>query len=583
MGHLMLTKNNLFKKIFFMRFRFKLVLILFSIVSTIFSLFVPFYQKELIDYLNFSKNFIISYRYFEFIFYIFFFSSISQIFIYFTKYLALKEGSFLQSWLSNFTYSKTLRVKSDADNKISVGESLSIYATDIQTSVAFIDDVFPNFISYFIPIILAPFAIYLITGLNPFIIALIFTGILFINIILGLKQGKLFFRNKLHSALRIGIVSEWILNIRIIRMLGWTEGIEKKIRESRELETSNRITMVKNAAAINSIGYSSPFLINIFSIYLLHRVDPNGFTAGKIFSLFWLFSVLLTRPMRMIPIMFVSITDCLTSMRRIQNFWEQELEEYENKLPNYQYTNFFIRIKDLNYIKNDKVLLENISLEIKSNEFIAIIGEYGSGKSLIIQALLNLIKTNYKEFTINNQPINEISLSELRSFFSYVPQDFFVINSSLRDNVAFEYNYTSGDDEKVNNCLELSQFRHENEQFLQGLESNIGERGINLSGGQKQRISLARACYSNRPIILLDDCLSALDIKTQEKIIAELLNGYWKNKLRILVTHKLSVLNSCDRVIFIKNGKIIENGSFPDLVKNSAEVRNFVSNVVLQD
>ncbi|WP_158999248.1 ATP-binding cassette domain-containing protein [Pigmentibacter ruber] len=579
----MLTKNNLFKKIFFMRFRFKLVLILFSIVSTIFSLFVPFYQKELIDYLNFSKDFLINYRYFEFIFYIFFFSSISQIFIYFTKYLALKEGSFLQNWLSNFTYSKTLRVKSDADNKISVGESLSIYATDIQTSVAFIDDVFPNFISYFIPIILAPFAIYFITGLNPFIIASIFTGVLFINIILGLKQGKLFFRNKLYSALRIGIVSEWILNIRIIRMLGWTEGIEKKIRESRELETSNRITMVKNAAAINSIGYSSPFLINIFSIYLLYRVDPNGFTAGKIFSLFWLFSVLLTRPMRMIPIMFVSITDCLTSMRRIQNFWEQELEEYENKLPNYQYTSFFIRIKDLNYIKNEKVLLENISLEIKSNEFIAIIGEYGSGKSLIIQALLNLIKTNYKEFTINNQSINEIPLSELRSFFSYVPQDFFVINSNLRDNVAFEYNYTSGDDEKVNNCLELSQFRHENEQFLQGLESNIGERGINLSGGQKQRISLARACYSDRPIILLDDCLSALDIKTQEKIIAELLNGYWKNKLRILVTHKLSVLNSCDRVIFIKNGKIIENGSFPDLVKNSAEVRNFVSNVVLQD
>nr|BFD31068.1 ABC transporter ATP-binding protein [Pigmentibacter ruber] len=579
----MLTKNNLFKKIFFMRFRFKLVLILFSIVSTIFSLFVPFYQKELIDYLNFSKDFLINYRYFEFIFYIFFFSSISQIFIYFTKYLALKEGSFLQNWLSNFTYSKTLRVKSDADNKISVGESLSIYATDIQTSVAFIDDVFPNFISYFIPIILAPFAIYFITGLNPFIIASIFTGVLFINIILGLKQGKLFFRNKLYSALRIGIVSEWILNIRIIRMLGWTEGIEKKIRESRELETSNRITMVKNAAAINSIGYSSPFLINIFSIYLLYRVDPNGFTAGKIFSLFWLFSVLLTRPMRMIPIMFVSITDCLTSMRRIQNFWEQELEEYENKLPNYQYTSFFIKIKDLNYIKNEKVLLENISLEIKSNEFIAIIGEYGSGKSLIIQALLNLIKTNYKEFTINNQSINEIPLSELRSFFSYVPQDFFVINSNLRDNVAFEYNYTSGDDEKVNNCLELSQFRHENEQFLQGLESNIGERGINLSGGQKQRISLARACYSDRPIILLDDCLSALDIKTQEKIIAELLNGYWKNKLRILVTHKLSVLNSCDRVIFIKNGKIIENGSFPDLVKNSAEVRNFVSNVVLQD
>ncbi|WGL60949.1 ABC transporter ATP-binding protein [Pigmentibacter sp. JX0631] len=579
----MLTKNNLFKKIFFMRFRYKLIIFLLSLISSLFSLLVPFYQKELIDYLNLIREFSVNYQYLKYILFIFVFSFISQIFLYFAKYVALKEGSFLQTWLSNFTYAKALRIKSDADNKISVGESLSIYATDIQTSVTFIDDIFPNFISYLIPVMLAPFAIYFITGLNPLIIFSIVGGILAINITLGLKQGRLFFKNKFYSSLRIGVVSEWILNIRIIRMLGWTEGIEKKIKVYRELETLNRISMVRNAAVINSIGYSSPFIINIFSIYLLYKVDPASFTAGKIFSLFWLFSVLLTRPMRMIPIMFVSITDSFTSIRRIQNFWEQELEEYESKLPSFEYSSFFIRIKELYYIKENKILLENISLDIKSNEFVAIIGEFGSGKSLIIQALLNLIKTNYKEFTINNRSLNDISLSELRSYFSYVPQDFFVINSNLRDNVAFEFNYTSTNDERVNNCLELSQFKHENEQFLLGLESNIGERGINLSGGQKQRISLARACYSERPIILLDDCLSALDVNTQEKVINELLNGYWKNKIRILVTHKLSVLNSCDRVIFIKNGKIVENGNFRELIKNSQDVRNFLSNIVLQE
>lgn len=581
----MLINNYLFRKIVIMRLKYKVFILFLSILSSVSALVVPYYQKELLDYLSIKNTFTISFTYFKFLIFIFAFAILAQLFTYLSKYMSQQEGGYLQTWLSNLTYAKALRVKTDAANKISVGDSLVIYATDIHTAVAFIDDVFPNFISYIIPILLSPFAIYFIIGINPLPIFTLLIVILIFNIFLGIKQGKLFFSGKKFSGLRIGIVSEWIQNIRVIRMLGWIEGFEKKIKIFRESETLNRIKMVKNASFINSIGYSAPFFLNIFSVLLLIYYQGYSLSAGKIFSLLWLYAVLLTRPMRMIPIMFVSISDSLTSIKRIQNYWEQELEEQEiEKVREFENKDkSSLIIKKLYYFNEDKFLLSDIDLEFKSNEFIAIIGEYGAGKSLIIKALLNLIKISYSEFKINNKPVEYMSLSELRSYFSYVPQDFFVINSNLRDNVAFEYNYSIQNDKKVYECLELSQFNCDQENLQHGLDSNIGERGINLSGGQKQRVSLARACYSNRPIILLDDCLSALDIKTQEKLIEELINGHWKNKIRILVTHKLSVLHNCDRVLFIKDGKIIENGRFNEIVKNSETVRTFIANLALQE
>lgn len=579
----MLNKNYIFKKIFFMRFKSKILILFLSFIASSLALFVPFCQKELLDYLTNSEYFLIDFKYFSYLVLILIFAAFSQLFLFFAKYLSQTEGGYLQEWLSNLTYAKALRVRKDSENKMSVGDSLSIYATDIQTSVSFVDDIFPNFLSHLLPILLSPFAIYFITGMNPLPIFILVIFILFINIIFAIKQGKLFFQGKYLAAERIGIVSEWLQNIRVIRMLGCIEGVEQKIIKSRELETENRIKMVSNASIINSIGYTSAFFINIFSIFMLFYIMKYDLSAGKIFSLFWLFGVLLTRPMRMIPIMFVSIFDSLTSMKRIQKYWEQELEEQEidSKLPYNE--GYSLKINNLSYFYSSKLLLDNISLDIKSNEFIGIIGEYGSGKSLIIQAILNLISIKFGEFKINDKSIQHMSLSELRSYFSYVPQDFFVINSNLRDNVAFEYNYSTADDEKISDCLEMSQFNCESERFIKGLESNIGEKGVNLSGGQKQRISLARACFSDRPIILLDDCLSALDIKTQEKLIEDLIKGHWRNKIRILVTHKLAVLQNCDRVLFVKDGKIIENGRFNEILDKSEVVRNFAANLVLQE
>jgi ABC-type bacteriocin/lantibiotic exporter with double-glycine peptidase domain len=425
--------NYLFYKIFFMRFRYKFYIFLITITATIFSLIVPYYQKILLDhFLKITGDPIYNDLY-KYLFFMFIFAFFSQLLFFFGKFLSYDESNFLKKWLSDITYSKALRLKNENKNKLSVGQSLSIYANDIHTASTLMDEVFPNIMSYILPIIMAPIAIIFILGINPILIFCLIFSILLLNFSFAFRQTKFFLKSKIYASNRLSYVNEWIQNIRIIRTLGWTKIIEKKIQDLRIIETKNRLQMVTNGTTMNAIGYSAPFFINILSVYILVNVKGNDISAGQIFSLLWIFGVLLTRPMRMLPIMLVSFSDCFTSLKRIQSYWNQDLEEKSVKnLPEID-SNIkgSIIIKNLSYKIDGLSLLDNINLEIKSNDFIAIIGEIGSGKSLILQAILNIIKVNYSEFKINDKPVEKMSLSELRSYFCYVPQDYLLLSIML--------------------------------------------------------------------------------------------------------------------------------------------------------
>jgi ABC-type multidrug transport system fused ATPase/permease subunit len=125
--------------------------------------------------------------------------------------------------------------------------------------------------------------------------------------------------------------------------------------------------------------------------------------------------------------------------------------------------------------------------------------------------------------------------------------------------------------------LVTAQFHPTNEHMPHGLGTEIGERGVNLSGGQRQRVNLARCGYFARPILLLDDCLSAVDIETEKSLVEDLFLGLWKQKTRILVTHRLSVLPYADAVAFMENGEIVEMGRFDDLQKSSARMQAYIA------
>jgi ABC-type multidrug transport system fused ATPase/permease subunit len=215
-----------------------------------------------------------------------------------------------------------------------------------------------------------------------------------------------------------------------------------------------------------------------------------------------------------------------------------------------------LKVRGLRVVQNNKVILDNLDFEVTAGSCVAIVGPVGSGKTLLLHALLREIPCEFESYEIFGRNALELPLSQLRAFYGFVPQDGFVMSANIRDNVGFNYNLPPDRDTATLNQLNLSAFSHDLSLMNEGLDTEIGERGVNLSGGQRQRLSLARALGLGREVLLLDDCLSAVDVATEKQLIENLLFGLWKNKTRLLVSHRLSVLPFCDAVWTLQQGRL---------------------------
>ena len=211
-----------------------------------------------------------------------------------------------------------------------------------------------------------------------------------------------------------------------------------------------------------------------------------------------------------------------------------------------------ISINDTNQIKNDDGYLKNINLTIKQGEFICIIGEVGSGKSSLIQAILNnmMIINNNTRIIVNGK-------------ISYVGQEAWIQNNTLQNNILFYQPYNA---EKYQKILELCELNQDLNSLTGGDLTEIGEKGVNLSGGQKARISLARAMYCDNDIYILDDPISALDAHVGKNIMHNCIISYLKQKTRILVTHALQYTSFADRIYYMQNGEIKWEGTYNELI-----------------
>jgi ATP-binding cassette, subfamily B, multidrug efflux pump len=208
--------------------------------------------------------------------------------------------------------------------------------------------------------------------------------------------------------------------------------------------------------------------------------------------------------------------------------------------------------------------LKNFSLSINSGERIAIVGKTGSGKSTIAQLLLRTYDPQSGAITFNGLPLEKIDLAYFRAGVSYVPQDVFLFSDSVYNNISFGCPGATKDmvEEAARNaCVDK-----EISGFTKGYETMIGERGVNLSGGQKQRISIARALIKDSSLIIFDDCLSAVDAKTEKEILGNL-DNFLKGKTAVIITHRIFSLLSFDKIIVLGNGEIVEQGTHNTLLQ----------------
>jgi ATP-binding cassette subfamily B protein len=208
--------------------------------------------------------------------------------------------------------------------------------------------------------------------------------------------------------------------------------------------------------------------------------------------------------------------------------------------------------------------IKNLDLHIRPGERVAIVGKTGSGKTTLIQLVLRLFDVSGGQLLLDGVPINEIELANLREQMSYVPQDGFLFSDSVEANIAFGTKWL--DREQVQHAAKLAVVHNDISGFAKGYQTEIGERGVTLSGGQKQRISIARGLLKEAPIMIFDDCLSAVDARTEKEILSNL-SGHLQNKTTIFVTHRVFNLLQFDRIIVMDEGEMKEWGSHDELMQ----------------
>lgn len=207
--------------------------------------------------------------------------------------------------------------------------------------------------------------------------------------------------------------------------------------------------------------------------------------------------------------------------------------------------------------------LQNITLKIEPGEFVAVIGHTGSGKSTLANLLMRMYDVSSGEILVDGNNIKQINLGHYRSQVGFVPQEVFLFSDTLSDNIAFGADFT--DKNRVEQAAKDSAVYENIIAFDKGFDTMIGERGITLSGGQKQRVSIARAIYNNPQLIIFDDCLSAVDTKTEEEILSNL-GKVMQGKTSVMIAHRISTIKNADKIFVMQNGGIAEEGNHQTLL-----------------
>lgn len=211
-----------------------------------------------------------------------------------------------------------------------------------------------------------------------------------------------------------------------------------------------------------------------------------------------------------------------------------------------------------------QTILKNINLDITPGKKIGIVGGTGSGKSVLLESLIRVHDMTEGKILLNGTDIREYELNSLRRQFSYVFQDVFLFSNTITSNIA--YSEPEVGRQQVVKAAEHAQAHGFISSFTEGYETIIGERGLGISGGQKQRVSIARALLRNAPILVLDDSTSALDVGTEKRLLADI-KQFYPDKTLLISAHRLSSVVDCDEIIYLRDGEIIERGSFEELMK----------------
>ncbi len=276
---------------------------------------------------------------------------------------------------------------------------------------------------------------------------------------------------------------------------------------------------------------------------------------------------MLTFPVSAIGWTASMIQRAAASQKRLNEFLHTKPAIQNSTSPATIHINGNIHFKNVDFIYPNTGVqaLKNINLEIKAGEKIAIVGRTGSGKTTLVQLLLRLYDPTGGAIYLDGESLQKLSLANIRSGISYVPQDGFLFSDTVEKNIGFGLPEMDG--EKAREVARLAVVDKDIIEFPSGYQTLVGERGVTLSGGQKQRVSIARALAKNSAVLILDDSLSAVDSKTEHEILTNI-RQYLQQRTVLFITHKLTALSDFDKIVVLEEGCIAEMGRHEELILN---------------
>ena len=308
-------------------------------------------------------------------------------------------------------------------------------------------------------------------------------------------------------------------------------------------------------------------LIGVSNLLVVY-VGGNQYIDGQIdfgtIVEFLIYVNMLTWPVAIVGWVSSMVQQAEASQKRINEFLKEQ-PEITNTVSHRSKIEGAIAFNKVSFTYPDTNItaLTDVSFSINPGETLAIIGNTGSGKSTILELITRLYDVDSGSYTVDQKPVKELHLEDLRSSIGYVPQDAFLFSDSIKNNIKF--GYKNATDEQIMDAAKNAAVHENIIGFSNGYDTVLGERGITLSGGQKQRVSIARALIKDPEILLLDDCLSAVDTETEEEILQNL-GQLSKNKTTVIVSHRVSSAKNADKIIVLELGKIIQQGSHNQLI-----------------
>ena len=376
-------------------------------------------------------------------------------------------------------------------------------------------------------------------------------------------------------------VQERFSGIRVIKSYVREDYTRKIFAEESGAYKENAMSLVR----VQALFYPTMLLLvglsTILTVYIGgEQVIEGSITAGNIAE-FIVYVNQLTFPVTMLGWVTTLVQRASASQKRINEFLELKSDIRSGAI-NIASVQGNISFKKVNFTYQDTGIraLKDVSFEIEAGQFVAIIGRTGSGKSTLANLIMRMYDADSGSISVDGNLLTDVNLNSFRSQVGFVPQEVFLFSDNIRNNIAFGLDQL--DEPAIIRAAKNAAVYNNIMDFELKFETMLGERGITLSGGQKQRVSIARALIKNPKILIFDDCLSAVDTRTEEEILNNLGN-VMKGKTSIIIAHRISTIKKADKIIVLDEGRIAEQGTHDELLNLNGIYEEMYQNQLLEE